>query len=320
MAQYYDQFEGPKSEQSQDMVQGRSEEGPRRSAHPPGRCHLGPGKGQARLCQGAGGERLANREKPIRTQVQRQQRGPHAPRPGCLVGEGLEEAARTISRQIILESPERLRRQEQPRLGPCRAGRPGQEAAGVGLCARPIIRATTRASPTPCRPWVGSTSGAVSSTRPRMALDQAIKATTATEQCRYGYLLWPIFCTIWTRMASEGNLGEHPEERPAVLDEAGGRDTLREGEGRHEAHGGHARSRYGPTRRTLSLRARARSLTSFGAAVETAAPRTFLGQEMKRSWYDDPSSYHDLYPEMGHKVSHPPGRSIVYLSALPQAI
>ena len=78
--------------------------------------------------------------------------------------------------KVILEVPNDFVAKNNLALALVEQRRPGQEEAGIGLCARPIIKANDKTTPTPCRPWAGSTSAAVSSIRPGLALDQAIKA------------------------------------------------------------------------------------------------------------------------------------------------
>ena len=134
---------------------------------------------------------------PMPSEVRRQQRGPHAPRPGGLVAEGVVGSG-ALFREGHPREPQRLRRQEQHRLGPCRAGRPGQEAAGVGLCGRPII-ATTRTIPTLLSTlgWVYFRRGEFD--QARLALEQAIKATNGNLAMPIRPPTWPIFFTIRTR-------------------------------------------------------------------------------------------------------------------------
>ena len=52
-------------------------------------------------------------------------------------------------------------------------------------------------------------------------------------------------------------------------------------------------------------------------ASDFRADRRIARARKKRSWYADPSSYHDLYPETGHLASRPPGKAMLNISATP---
>ena len=61
MAKLHDEYDGPRIDGTGIMVQGGAGACAGRSAHPPSRCDMGPGKRQDRLCQGADRGRLADR-------------------------------------------------------------------------------------------------------------------------------------------------------------------------------------------------------------------------------------------------------------------
>ena len=218
--QYYDQFEGPKSERNaENWFKAALKMAAERSGHPPGRCRLGLGKRQNRLCQGAGGGRLEDRG--IRSQeVQRQQRGPHAPRPGRLVGEGLAGSGESISRRSssslpTISSPGTT----SPWPLSSRTTRP--RSSGRWTMRRPII-ATSKNSPDALSTlgWVHFRRGEFD--QAEWPSNRPSRRPAATEQCRYGDLFGPYPSPSRPGLGSEGDLGRPSEERTAVLDEARG--------------------------------------------------------------------------------------------------
>ena len=184
MGQYYSQFEGPNANTGNAEKWFRSalnnvpNDLPTRQVVAVWALE----NGKLALCQGAGRGRPANRgcrcpPPAWREEVQRQHRGPCASRPGRLVGEGLARSGEGLPTGH-LRVAQRFCRTQQHRPGPCRAGRPGEEAAGLGICGGQLARQQGQRRLF-VQPWPGSASGATSSTRPNRPWSGASRRAAA---------------------------------------------------------------------------------------------------------------------------------------------